>query len=168
VGEAINYWNSDVVPYIKQFYLGGTTSMRAWRVRSLGPGSYTDTSTINFFNSAGDIKLEGNLEYRFNIFGRLNGALFADAGNIWLRKFDPAKPGANFQVETFLDEIAIGAGIGFRLDFSYFVLRLDVATPLRDPATQLSDRWVIGDFDILNSAWRKDNLLFNLAIGYPF
>ncbi len=168
VGEAINYWNSDVVPYIKQFYLGGTTSMRAWRVRSLGPGSYTDTSTINFFNSAGDIKLEGNLEYRFNIFGRLNGALFADAGNIWLRKFDPAKPGANFQVGTFLDEIAIGAGIGFRLDFSYFVLRLDVATPLRDAATQFSDRWVIGDFDILNSAWRKDNLLFNLAIGYPF
>jgi outer membrane protein assembly factor BamA len=167
-GEAINYWNSDVVPYIKQFYLGGTSSMRAWRVRSLGPGSYTDTSIINFFNSAGDIKIEANLEYRFNIFGRLNGALFADAGNIWLRKYDPFKPGANFRIATFMEEIAIGTGIGFRLDFSFFVLRLDVATPLRDPAAISSDRWVITDFDLLSSAWRKDNLLFNLAIGYPF
>jgi outer membrane protein assembly factor BamA len=90
-----------VVPYVKQFYLGGTSSMRAWRVRSLGPGSYTDTATVNFFNSAGDIKLEGNLEYRFNIFGRLRGALFADAGNIWLRKKDDTKPGANLNSVVF-------------------------------------------------------------------
>ena len=167
-GEAINYWNSDAIPYIKQFYLGGTSSMRAWRVRSLGPGSYKDTATVNFFNSAGDIKLEGNLEYRFNIFGRLKGAVFVDAGNIWLRKMDPNKPGAEFQFSRFAEEIAIGTGVGFRFDFSYFILRLDVATPVHDPSVTTTDSWVIKDFDLGDPGWRKQNLLFNLAIGYPF
>lgn len=165
-GMAINYWNSDVIPYIKQFFLGGTSSMRAWSVRSLGPGAYKDTS--NFFNSAGDIKLEGNIEYRFNIFSRLDGAVFLDAGNIWLRKNDPNKPGANFEFNRFLSEVAIGTGIGFRFDFTYFILRLDVATPLRDPAYPAGDRWVVKNLTNRDTHFVKDNLLFNLAIGYPF
>ncbi len=165
-GMAINYWNSDVIPYIKQFYLGGTSSMRAWSVRSLGPGAYKDTS--NFYNSAGDIKLEANVEYRFNIFGRMNGAVFLDAGNIWLRKTDPNKPDANFELNRFISEIALGTGIGFRFDFTYFILRLDVATPLRDPSYPAGERWVVRNFSNGDTHFVKDNLVFNLAIGYPF
>ncbi|MGB3076832.1 MAG: BamA/TamA family outer membrane protein, partial [Chitinophagales bacterium] len=165
-GIAINYWNSDVIPYIKQFYLGGTGSMRAWSVRSLGPGAYKDTSS--FYDRAGDIKLEANTEYRFNIFGRLNGAVFLDAGNIWLRKTDPNKPGANFEFNRFLSEIALGTGVGFRFDFTYFVLRLDVATPLRDPSNPPGERWVIGNLTNGETNFVKDKLVFNLAIGYPF
>lgn len=165
-GIAINYWNSDVIPYIKQFYLGGTSSMRAWSVRSLGPGSYKDTS--NFYNSAGDIKLEANAEYRFNIFGRMDGAVFLDVGNIWLRKYDPNKPGASFDFNTFLQEFAMGTGIGFRFDFTYFILRLDVATPLYDPSYPQGSRWVINNFSNSETNFLQDNLAFNLAIGYPF
>ncbi|MEO6167465.1 MAG: BamA/TamA family outer membrane protein, partial [Chitinophagales bacterium] len=165
-GIAINYWNSDVIPYIKQFYLGGTSSMRAWSVRSLGPGSYKDST--NFYNSAGDIKLEANVEYRFNIFGRLDGAVFADAGNIWLRKTDPNKPGASFEYDRFISEIALGTGVGFRFDFTYFILRLDVATPLHDPSYPEGSRWVIKNISSRETDFIKDNLSFNLAIGYPF
>lgn len=165
-GIAVNYWNSDVIPYIKQFYLGGTSSMRAWSVRSLGPGTYKDTA--NFYNSAGDIKLETNVEYRFNIFGRMDGAVFLDVGNIWLRKYDANKPGASFDFSTFLSEFAVGTGIGFRFDFTYFVLRFDVATPLRDPSYPAGDRWIIGNMSDNEVDFLKDNLAFNLAIGYPF
>ncbi|MBA3648465.1 MAG: BamA/TamA family outer membrane protein [Chitinophagales bacterium] len=167
-GEAISYWNSEVIPYVKQFYLGGTNSLRAWRVRSVGPGSYNDTSAVNFFNSAGDIKLEANAEYRFTIFERMKGALFTDAGNIWLRKNDPNKPGANFDTNRFYKEIALGTGFGFRFDFTYFILRLDLATPLYNPKLIAGERWVINNFDPKSKDWRKQNLLFNLAIGYPF
>ncbi len=145
-GIAVPYGNATAVPYIKQFFLGGTNSMRAWRVRSLGPGTFRDTT--NFFNSAGDLKLEANIEYRFSIFGRLKGATFVDGGNIWLLKNDPRKPGGTFYINQFLNQIAVGTGIGLRLDFTYFVLRLDVATPVYDPALTGDDRFAIKHFQL--------------------
>lgn len=165
-GIAVPYGNATAVPYVKLFFLGGTNSMRAWRVRSLGPGTYRDTS--NFFNSAGDLKLEANIEYRFSIFGRLKGATFIDAGNIWLLRNDPRKPGGTFYFNQFIDQIAIGTGIGLRLDFTFFVLRLDVATPVYDPSLEISERWAIKNFQLSPNGKLFDDLFFQLAVGYPF
>jgi outer membrane protein assembly factor BamA len=118
--------------------------------------------------------LEGNIEYRFDIVKLLKGALFLDAGNIWLMKADPIgeengvdRSGGVFHRKTFLNELAVGSGLGLRFDFSFFVLRLDVAFPLRKPYL-IDDPWVVDDVDFGSKTWRKDNLVFNIAIGYPF
>jgi outer membrane protein assembly factor BamA len=165
-GIAVPYGNARVVPYIKQFYLGGTNSMRAWHVRSLGPGSFRDTT--NSYTSAGDIKLEGNAEYRFGIFGSLKGALFADAGNIWLLRSDTLKPGGTFKANTFLNQIAIGTGFGFRWDFSYFVLRLDIATPVYDSSLPEGEQWPISTFQLFPEGKLFGDMVFQFAVGYPF
>lgn len=165
-GIGYAYWNSSVLPYIKQFFLGGTNSMRAWRVRSLGPGTYVDT--LNSYNSAGDVKLEGNIEYRFNIFGRLKGAAFLDAGNIWLLRSDTLKPGGTFYANQFLKQIAIGTGLGLRLDFIYFILRLDIATRVYDPSLPPGERWAISNFQLSPDGKLFGDLFFQLAVGYPF
>lgn len=162
-GIAVPYGNADAVPYIKQFYLGGTNSMRAWRVRSLGPGTFRDT--LNFYNSAGDFKLEGNIEYRFNIFGQFKGAVFVDAGNIWLLRNDSLKPGGTFYFSSFLQQIAVGTGVGLRWDFTYFILRLDVATPVYDPSLPVNDEFPITKFNLKPVF---GDLLFQFAVGYPF
>ena len=161
-GIAYAYGNAQAVPYIKQFYLGGTNSMRAWRVRSLGPGTYRDT--LNFYNSAGDLKLEGNIEYRFNIFAQFKGAIFVDAGNIWLIRNDPKKPGGTFG-PSWYRQIAVGTGLGIRYDFTYFILRLDVATPVYDPSLPVNSEWAITKFNFKPAF---GDLLFQFAVGYPF
>jgi len=120
-----------------------------------------------FIDQRGDIKLEGNAEYRFDIFKALKGAVFVDAGNIWLMRADTLhRPGGEFHASTFLNQIAVGTGVGLRLDFSFFVLRFDLAFPLRKP--YLDDPWVADEIDFGSRAWRKENLIFNIAIGYPF
>lgn len=165
-GIGVPYGNSTVLPYIKQFFSGGNNSIRAFRSRSVGPGSYVDTSANTFFDQSGDIRLELNSELRFPISGIIHGALFVDAGNIWLVNEDTTKPGGKFSGD-FLNQLAVGAGIGLRFDFNFLVLRLDLATPLRKP--WLADkRWVMGDFNFKDPNWRRENLVFNLAIGYPF
>jgi outer membrane protein assembly factor BamA len=172
-GIGIPYGNSSGLPYVKQFYGGGTNDIRAWTVRTLGPGSFVfDQSSVSdnsnfYYDQTGDMKLEANVELRFDIYKFIKAALFVDAGNIWTLKSDTLRPGANFDVTRFGSEIAIGTGLGFRFDFSYFVLRFDMAFPVRNPGV-LGNRWVIGDFDPFDKDWRKDNLKFNLAIGYPF
>ena len=140
--------------------------MRAWRVRSLGPGSYRDP--LNFYSSAGDLKLEGNIEYRFNIFGRLKGATFMDAGNIWLIRKDTLKPGGAFVANQFLKQIAVGTGFGLRLDFIYFILRLDIATRIYDPGLPEGERWAIRNFQLSPNGKLFGDLFFQLAVGYPF
>ncbi|CAI8724352.1 BamA/TamA family outer membrane protein [Chryseobacterium sp. IT-36CA2] len=168
-GIAYPYGNSEFIPFSKQFFSGGSNSIRAFRARTLGPGSF-DPRTLEpgtYFDQSGDIKLELNAEYRANLYKFLNAAVFVDAGNIWLLHDDKDRPGAKFS-KDFLNEIAVGAGVGLRLDFSILILRLDLAMPLRVPYYQKGDRWAFDKINFGDSSWRKDNLVLNIAIGYPF
>ncbi len=170
-GVGVPYGNSTVMPYTKQFFIGGNSSVRAFQVRSLGPGTYRpeEGARRNFLvDQAGDLKLEGNLEYRFPIYSVFKGALFADAGNIWILRSDPSKPGGTFNTSTFINELAVGTGAGLRIDASFFVLRLDLAFPLRKPYLPENERWVIDEVKFGMPNWRKENLVLNIAIGYPF
>ncbi|MBZ4041333.1 translocation and assembly module lipoprotein TamL [Flavobacterium hibisci] len=169
VGLGLPYGNSTILPTSKQFVVGGTNSIKAFRARSLGPGSYLNTVTTNNYlpDQSGDLKLEFSTEYRAKLFSIVRGAAFVDAGNIWLVNADPNKPGAAFS-KDFMKEIAVGAGVGLRFDVSFFILRTDLALPLRKPYLPEGERWVIKDIDFGSGAWRKDNLILNIAIGYPF
>lgn len=168
-GIGLPFGNSTVMPYVKQFYSGGTNSIRAFRARSLGPGSYPPESSDNgFIDQTGEIKLEASAEYRFPIIGYLKGALFADAGNIWLVHEDSLRPGGKFDVDTFYKEIALGLGFGLRVDIDLVVLRFDWAFPIRKPELPEGERWVFDKIDLFDRTWRKDYLLWNISIGYPF
>jgi len=169
-GIGIPYGNSSVLPYVKQYYVGGTNDIRAWNVRELGPGADTakTSSSSIFLDKTGDLKLEANFEYRFDIFERLKGAWFVDAGNVWTIRADDDAPLGKFEVKDFYKEIAIGTGLGARLDFVYFIIRFDAAFPLRDPSKKVNQRWVIDEVAFGSRDWRKDNIVLNLAIGYPF
>jgi len=168
-GIGYPYGNSTTIPYVKQFFVGGSNSIRAFRARTLGPGSYDPTvqNASFFFDQSGDIKLELNAEYRANLYKFLNAAVFADAGNVWLVNEDPERPGGKFSKE-FVKEIAVGAGVGLRLDFNILLLRLDLAMPLRVPYFEEGDRWTFDRIDFGDRNWRRDNLILNIAIGYPF
>ena len=169
VGAGFAYGNSNELPFIKQFFIGGTNSLRAFRARSIGPGTYNGSAIASTFlaDQSGDLKLEFNTEYRAKIYGLVKGALFLDAGNIWLLKDNPEKPGAKFS-KNFMNEIAVGTGAGLRFDFSFLILRTDLAFPIRKPYLPDGQRWVLDQINFGNSTWRKENLVFNLAIGYPF
>ena len=172
-GYGLAYGNSSSLPFIKQFFIGGTNSLRAFRARSIGPGSSLPADSIQrktiSADKTGDIKLEFNTEYRPKINEILRGAVFIDAGNIWLLNDDPdpKAKGSKFS-KDFLNELAVGAGVGLRVDLSFFVLRADLATPLRKPWLAEGQRWVFNQIKFADPNWRKENLVFNLAIGYPF
>ncbi len=170
-GLAIPYGNSESMPYNKQFFTGGASSLRAFPSRSVGPGAYLPPDSLQNtlgLEQAGDIKLEANLEYRFDIISYLKGALFVDAGNVWLLNKNEELEGGVFNASDFTQQIALGSGVGIRLDASFFVLRLDVAFPLRKPYQIDGQYWLLNKIDFSSSAWRKDNLVFNIAFGYPF
>jgi outer membrane protein insertion porin family len=169
VGIGLPYGNSSSLPSVKQFVVGGTNSIRAFRARSIGPGSYKDTDTTTTFlpDQSGDLKLEFSTEYRAKLFSIVRGAVFLDAGNVWLVNNDPNKPGAKIS-KNFMKELAIGAGAGLRFDLSFLILRTDIAFPLRIPYLPEGQRWVIDDINFGSGSWRKDNLILNIAIGYPF
>ncbi len=169
VGAGFAYGNSSTLPTTKQFVVGGTNSIRAFRARSLGPGSYQAPLTSNSYlpDQSADIKLEFNTEYRAKIYGLMKGALFVDAGNIWLLNADPNKPGAELS-KDFMKQIAVGAGAGLRFDFSFLILRTDLAFPIRKPYLPEGQRWVVNAIDFGSGSWRKENLILNIAIGYPF
>ncbi|WP_276088937.1 BamA/TamA family outer membrane protein [Pedobacter sp. JY14-1] len=179
LGYGYAYGNSSALPFVRQFFAGGSNDIRAFRARSLGPGTYKLPDTV-FADQGGDIKMMLNTELRFKIVSVLHGALFADAGNIWLRKEDlgapatattpeiPARPGSGFKFKNALSEIAIGTGAGLRVDATIFVIRLDVAFPLRKPYLPEGQRWVADQIDFGSSTWRKENLIYNIGIGYPF
>jgi len=174
VGTGYAYGNSRNLPYIKQFSVGGSNSIRAFPARSVGPGTYNvrRDSTLNsstfFIDQRGDIKIESNVEYRFDILKSLKGAFFIDAGNIWMWNEDPSRQGSRFDKNKFLTQLAVGGGAGLRYDFNFFVLRFDVAFPLRKPYLPEGDRWVFNQIDFGSTDWRKQNLILNIAIGYPF
>ncbi len=162
-GVGIPYGNSVALPFEKLFFSGGANSIRAWNVRSLGPGSFVGDSVSRFPNQTGDIKIEANIEYRFKMFWVLEGALFLDVGNVWNLNSDEFEGGL-FRKDSFYKEFAVGSGIGTRFDFSFVIFRLDLGLKLRDPAKLEGDRWVAG-FDELT--WR-DDVVINIGIGYPF
>jgi len=169
-GFGYPYGNSTQLPFIKQFFIGGNNSVRAFRSRSIGPGTYRDpkADSLAFFpDESGDIKLEMNTELRYKINNILEGAFFIDAGNIWLYNKDSNRPGAQF-TKDFLNQLAVGTGIGLRLNLTILLLRIDLATPLREPWLQPGSRWVINQINFGNRDWRRKNLVLNLAIGYPF
>jgi len=159
-GYGAPFDDKNVLPFEKSFYLGGANSMRAWRLKALGPGAYKQPDSISL-EKIGDISLEMNVEYRFPIYKILRGAIFVDAGNIWLRKPSNQQPLAAFNFRTFLSELAFDMGLGLRLDFGYFVIRLDGATVFKDPSMPIHTRW-IGQ----NS--NKFKVIGNIGIGYPF
>lgn len=159
-GIGIPYGNSKVLPFEKGFYAGGSNDMRGWNYRSLGPGSFRDTSGI-YFEKMGDLILEANLEYRFPIYSWFKGAIFTDIGNIWLLSLSENYPGGKFDATRFLSEFAVDAGLGLRFDFSFFVFRIDGAAPLKNPAYPAGDRWRIRELQLKDMVW-------NFGIGYPF
>lgn len=169
-GAGYAFGNSENLPYIKQFFIGGTNSLRAFPARAVGPGTYRPESLsgVFFFDQTGDIKLEGNLEYRFDIIAFLKGAFFADAGNIWVFRENPENPGGQFKTDEFYRQIALGTGFGLRFDFDVVVVRTDLAFPLHVPYFPEGERWIADQVDFFNSDWRGDNLILNIAIGYPF
>lgn len=154
---------SDALPFEKSFFAGGSNSLRAWRARSLGPGSYFEDSTR--YDKIGDIKFEGNVEARFPISKWIEGAFFVDFGNIWLIGYDSLRPEGKFNWNNVLDDIAIGTGFGLRLNFEFFILRADLAIPFKNPGIPKdNNQW------IFKSEKRDDHFspLLNLGIGYPF
>lgn len=177
-GLGIPYGNSSTLPFVKQYFSGGPYSVRAFEIRSLGPGSFsTDDEGITFFDQSGNLRLEGNLEYRFPLFSYLKGALFVDAGNVWLTKameipddseiantplgeelFDKGQFGSDWA-----SQLGVGAGFGLRVDIQNFVIRLDLASPVRVPSLPKGEQSRIPFFDE-----GSNNLVFNFAIGYPF
>jgi outer membrane protein assembly factor BamA len=176
IGVGMPYSNSSTLPYIKQYFVGGPYSLRGWRARQLGPGSYinSDSSNAQFIDRTGDIKFECNAEYRFNIlqlFGgtiKMNGAIFTDAGNIWMSKSSD-RPNTQFLFSQAFNNLAISSGSGVRLDFAGFViLRFDAAFPIKQASFSSNNTWQIKNIDLFNPTWRANNLIFNFAIGYPF
>ena len=159
-GYGMPYGNSEVMPYVKQYYSGGPYSVRAFRIRSLGPGTYNDEDNTNssYFDRTGNIRLEANIEYRFPIISFLKGAVFADAGNIWNSK---ANEEYNFEdkfTSSFINELGMGVGVGLRVDVQGFVIRFDFAAPFHDPSQKEGERF---DF-------KYNETIFNFGIGYPF
>lgn len=168
LGFGYTHGNSGSLPYVKAFFSGGSNSIRAFRARSVGPGSSAPLIASTILSDApGDIKIEANSELRTNLFSIVKGAAFIDAGNVWLLHPDMSRPGSRFSSD-FLKQFAVGTGLGVRVDVSFFVLRLDVAFPLRIPYLPDGNRWVINKIDFGSAAWRRDNLVYNIAIGYPF
>jgi outer membrane protein assembly factor BamA len=157
IGVGLPYGNSTggSLPYVRQYGIGGPNSIRAFAPRQIGPGSYRPVANAfvsNYYDQVGDIRLEGNLEYRQDLFPYVKGAVFVDAGNIWLVNDDPTRPGGQFQASTFLQQLAVGAGLGLRIDVQFFVIRFDYALPLR------------ANYGVPDD---KSGRL-NIAIGYPF
>lgn len=170
VGLSHSYGNSRSLPYLKQYFTGGPNGLRAYRARAVGPGSSApeNLGEKNFFaDQTGDFKLELNTEYRAQLAGMLHWAAFVDAGNIWLQREDINKPGGKLS-RNFYKELAVGGGLGLRLDLDFLIIRTDFAIPLRVPYRDPGDRWVFRHIDFGDSQWRRENLVFNLAIGYPF
>jgi outer membrane protein assembly factor BamA len=172
------YGNSTLLPYNKQFFSGGPNSIRAFHINSIGPGTYNQQGNAQgFLQLGGELKFETNLEYRFTIYNFFKGALFLDAGNVWLLKSNPGTItvppdtipplGGPFKYSNFRNELAVGAGVGIRIDVSFFILRFDLAAPLRKP-WQTGNEWVGDEINFGSAQWRRDNLILNVAIGYPF
>ena len=163
-GAIYSYGNARTAPYNEQFYVGGANSVRAFTIRSIGPGRYYQSSEENkyaYIDRTGDLKFEANLEYRFPIMGDLHGATFLDCGNIWLLREDPDRPGGRLKAGHFFKDLALGTGFGFRYDMDFLVIRFDVGIGLHLP-------YETGKRGYYNLPRFKDGMGYHFAIGYPF
>ncbi len=180
MGYGLPYANSQVLPFEKSFFAGGSNGIRAWQARSLGPGSYRDTTALVTYNNLGEVRLTASSEYRFDLTNILEGAIFLDAGNVWIVKDESSKSGSDFSSD-FASEIAIGGGFGFRFDFDFFLIRFDFGFKLKDPSLVKGERWFWepkDDYNLFLEDLRSEDLTtertynfapnFNLGIGYPF
>ena len=164
-GIAYPYGNSRILPFEKRYFSGGANSVRGWSVRSLGPGSYKDKDgQINFITQTGDLKLDLNLEYRTHLFWKFGGALFVDAGNIWTLRDYKDQPGGQFQIGSFLRDLAVSYGLGVRLNFDYFILRFDLGMKAVNPAYKTEEE---DHYPLIHPRLSRD-LAFHFAVGLPF
>ena len=163
-GIAYPYGNSEVLPFEKRYFSGGANSVRGWNVRSLGPGSYKDKDgNINFITQTGDMKLDLNLEYRSHLFWKFSWAMFLDAGNIWTLRDYKDQPGGQFKFSSLLDDLAVGYGMGLRLNFDYFILRFDLGMKAINPAYEEEET----HYPVIHPRLSRD-LAFHFAVGMPF
>lgn len=162
LGVAYPFGNSSEIPFERRYYSGGANSNRGWSVRSLGPGSMKTDSTTSFVHQVGDIRMDANIEYRSKLFWKFELAFYVDAGNIWtIRKYD-YQPDGNFEFNRFYKEIAVSYGLGVRLDFDYFLIRLDTGLKAYNPQESGSRKWAISNPNFGN------NFAWHFAVGYPF
>lgn len=164
LGVAYPYGNSTILPFEKRYFSGGANSVRGWSVRGLGPGGYVSKDgRIDFINQTGDMKLDLNMEYRTHLFWKIGGALFVDAGNIWtLRAYDD-QPDGQFRLDEFWKQLAVSYGMGFRLNFGYFILRFDMGMKAVNPAYTTSKE----HYPLLHPDFSRD-FAFHFAVGLPF
>ncbi len=165
--------SAGILPYEKYFFAGGGTSIRAWQARRLGPGSSTPITgpggNYDYRNEQpAEMILESMFEYRRKLFSYFDMAVFLDAGNSWMIGRDDARPGADFRYDRFYKEIAVGTGVGLRMDFDFLVIRLDLATKALDPARQEGERWILDNIRFNKPLGEKGQTVFNFGIGYPF
>lgn len=186
MGVAWTLKNLDVIPFTDAFFVGGSNSNRAWRSRTLGPGSTYDTTGVEAYDKIGEIKIDLSVEYRFNLVSIIDMAFFIDGSNIWYRQRPDVSPDdpAVFNINRFVSEIAVGAGFGVRLNFNFFLIRFDFGYQAKDPSAPLGERWfwesktkydarvkIINEINGNNRLKLYDQterVIFNLAIGYPF
>lgn len=163
-GAAYPYGNSKVLPYEKRYFSGGANSVRGWSVRGLGPGKFAGSDgRVDFIRQTGDLKLDMSLEYRTHLFWKIDGAAFVDGGNIWtLREYDE-QPGGQFRFDSFWRQIAVAYGLGIRLNFNYFILRLDAGMKAINPAYETTRE----HYPLIHPKLKRD-LAFHFAVGLPF
>ena len=161
-GIGVPYGNSQVLPFEKRFYGGGANGVRGWAVRTLGPGRYPGSNSVtDFIYQCGDIQLNLSAEYRVKLFWVIEGAAFVDLGNIWTIRDYPSQPYGKFSFKSFYKELAAAYGIGIRLDFNYFLVRLDMGMKAHNPAID-QEPW-----PLIHPKWKRDHSL-HFSIGYPF
>lgn len=176
VGIAFPFGDNNALPYEKFFFAGGSNGIRAWAPRRLGPGSFARRDTLMNGDirilydqeQPGEIRFQNSIEYRRKIINFINWALFLDFGNIWTIRDDPSRVGAQFRFDDFLSEMAIGTGMGLRLDFSFLLLRVDLALKMLDPAQPKGERFIGDNISFKNPLGTEDQAIINIGIGYPF
>ena len=164
LGVAYPYGNSNILPFEKRYFSGGANSVRGWSVRELGPGKFRGTDgNIDFINQTGDLRLDLNAEYRTHLFWKFDGAVFVDAGNIWTLRAYEEQPGGQFKVSEFYKQIAMAYGLGLRLNFDYFIIRMDMGMKGVNPVYEVSKE----HYPILHPDFSRD-FTFHFAVGLPF
>ncbi len=168
-GASLPYDNSNMLPFSKQYIVGGSNSIRGFRIKHLGPGSYLPTIEDQryYLIIGGDYKFLLNSELRIPLIGSFGAAIFVDAGNTWTKDTFLFGRAGQLKKDSY-KELAVAAGVGLRYDLKVLLIRFDLGMPLRKPFNNENRRWVMNEINIGSGAWRRENLVFNIAIGYPF